>query len=161
MKASIPSSASSRGVAAVELALWLPFLVLLLGAGLFLARFFWHYTVAQKAAHDAARFLAAATVTEMRVPPVGGGADNPVAAIARKIANDEIAELRPGGLYSPQINVVCDVFYPCAGQFVPKKVSVSIEMSVTDIFFPNLTYGLFNTDSLLIQTAVTTNYVGD
>lgn len=161
MKSCTPSIAWSRGVAAVELAVWLPFLVLLLGAGLFLGRFFWHYTVAQKAAHDAARFLASATVTEMRAPPVGGGSDNPVAAIARKIANEEIAELRPGGPYSPHVNVLCDVIYSCDGQFVPKKVTVSIQISVTDIFFPNLTYSMLNTDSLLIQAGVTTNYVGN
>lgn len=161
MKSCMPSIASSRGVAAVELAVWLPFLVLLLGAGLFLARFFWHYTVAQKAAHDAARFLASATVMEMRAPPVSGGSDNPVAAIARKIAYDEIAELRPGGPYTPHVNVLCDVIYSCDGVFVPKKVTVSVQMSVTDIFFPSVAYSVINTDALLIQAGVTTNYVGN
>ncbi|MDT1837773.1 pilus assembly protein, partial [Acinetobacter baumannii] len=41
-----------RGSAAVEAAIVLPALILFLAVPLFLARIFWYYSVAEKAAHD-------------------------------------------------------------------------------------------------------------
>lgn len=161
MSSKLPSSASSKGVAAVELTIWLPVLLLLLGAGLFLGRLFWHYTVAQKAAHDAARFLASATITEMRTPPIGGGFETPVAAVARKIAEYELSELNPGSPYAPQVAVLCDGVFTCNGQTVPRKITVSISMSVADDFFPDISYTFVGSDAVVIRPFVTVNYVGN
>lgn len=161
MRSPLPSSASSKGVAALELAFWLPVLALLLGAGLFLGRVFWHYTVAQKAAHDAALFLATASPIEMRAVPVGGNTETPVAAIARKIATDEIAELSPGGRYQPIVMVLCDGLFACSGQSLPGKITVSIQMSVTDDFFPDITSAFVSNEGILLQPYATVNYVGN
>lgn len=161
MTPAFPRSATSKGIAAVELTVWLPLLVLLLGAGLFLGRLFWHYTVAHKAAHDAAIFLASASAIEMRAVPVGGSTETPVATIARKIASDEIAELNPGGRYQPTIMVLCDNVFACSGQSLPKKVTVSIQLSVTDDFLPDFTSAFVSTDGVLLQPYVTLNYVGN
>jgi hypothetical protein len=161
MTSTLPKRASAKGVAAVELTIWLPLLVLLLGAGIFLGRLFWHYTVSQKAAHDAAIFLASASAVEMRAVPVGGSTETPIAVIARKIAADEIAELNPGGRYQPAIMVLCDGVFACTGQSLPRKITVSIQMSVTDDFLPDITSAFVSTDGILLQSYVTLNYVGN
>ena len=83
-----------RGSVAVECAIVLPVLLLLISSLLFFARVFWCYTVAQKAAHDGARFLATTTLRE--ITPSSTGNDVPVALVAEKIARDEVAELNPG-----------------------------------------------------------------
>jgi Flp pilus assembly protein TadG len=49
------SSTRQRGVAAVEFAILVPLLLILLTAPLYIGRVLWHYTVIHKAAHDAAR----------------------------------------------------------------------------------------------------------
>ena len=46
-----------RGIAAVELALVLPVLFILVMFPLYLGRVYWHYTAIQYAAQDAARYL--------------------------------------------------------------------------------------------------------
>jgi hypothetical protein len=149
----------AKGVAAVELAIWLPLLVLLLGAGLFLGRLFWHYTVAQKAAHDAVIFLSQANVREMRMPPAGGSTETPIAALTRKIAQEELAELRPGGPYPISITVLCDGA-TCDGLTVPSRVTVWIRMAVFDDFFPDITAQFGGSDSIILQANVTAKFVG-
>ena len=57
-----------RGIAAVELALVLPAFVLLLAATVFIGRTLYHYQAIQKAAHDAARYLASAPALEVSSP---------------------------------------------------------------------------------------------
>lgn len=150
-----------RGSVAIECALLLPVFFLMLGAMLFFGRVMWHYTVAEKAAHDAARFLAAAPVTEMRA---SGGGEVPVVAVARKIAEAEVAELNPGvGL---SISILCYVgdtalyWDPCSGLETPKKIMVRVTVSVSDPFF-----GLFITDitagdPILLRAVMATDYVG-
>jgi len=84
--------ARERGVAAIELALLLPILVVFLTSTVFYARCLWHYTVAQKAAQDAARYLSTVPRAEMMSPQFAQEAGN----LAIEIARREIAELNPG-----------------------------------------------------------------
>lgn len=119
-----------RGIAAVELALILPVLVLMLIFPLYLGRVYWHYTVIQHAAHDAARYLSKAPDTEMSNPARAVA----VASVADTIIAMELAELAPGAYpYVAQVN--CDSG-PCVGYSKPSKVRVSIQLLVEDIFFP-------------------------
>lgn len=122
-----------RGAAAVELALILPLIILLLVFTAFFARFFWHYTVAQKAAFDSARYLSTISEQEMREPAL--------AIAARDVADDivfaEIAELRPNGSIRPEVNILCGEL-PCRGVRgfeLPQTVSVNVNMDMHDDWF--------------------------
>jgi cbb3-type cytochrome oxidase subunit 3 len=133
MKTSIRFLPRQRGAAAVECAIVLPILVLLLTFFVFYAQVLWHYTVAQKAAYDSARYLSTITEQEMR--------DGVLARAAEKIANDivqaEIAELKPGRGAKPEVVVQCGGI-PCEGVWdaaLPQTVSVSVRMGMYEEFF--------------------------
>lgn len=152
------------GSIAVELAVVLVFVLLpLLAATLFFGRFMWHYTVAEKAAHDAARFLASASPTELKTQSPTGNAY--VVEAARALAVAEVAELKPGSNF-PVAFVFCDSG-PCLTSKttpLPKIVSAYVEMSVEDPFLTPLT-SLFTGDAgpIAIQIDATgrSYYVGN
>jgi Flp pilus assembly protein TadG len=119
---------SEQGSVAVEAALVIPILVLFLAVPLFYARVFWTYSVAQKAAHDATRFLATATNVEMTTLGAGDS-DAPVAALAKAIVLAETDEIRPA-LDARTIVVQCDLSQ--CGWSVPQTVRVQVRMRVSD-----------------------------
>jgi Flp pilus assembly protein TadG len=90
-----------HGAVAVEAAIVLPLLLLVLGfPSLLLAFYFRQYTAVQKAAHDAAIYLSTAPRLEMTT----AGPDGTFAAltVARKIVARELAGIVPGdGSASP------------------------------------------------------------
>lgn len=138
-----------RGIAAVELAIVLPVLVLMLVMPLYLGRVFWHYTVIQNAAHDAARYLSKIPASEMNNPTRGPAA----VAVADAIVAEELAEVAPGE-FRYTLLISCGGF-ECAGYSRPAEVRVAIEMILEDIFFPSL-----NPLSITLQAAVTYPYQG-
>lgn len=143
------------GVAAVEMAIILPFLVMLLAFPLFFSRVLWHYTVAQKAAHDAARYFATVPVTEMMSP----GRIQQSVDLARTIANEEMGDLKPGP-YAPVTHVMCGAF-PCTGFARPATITVRVEMPMYDDLFGPLTQAFASDSGLLIGAEVTMPYVGN
>lgn len=155
-------SLRGRGSVAVECAIVLPILLLMVSGLLFLARIFWCYTVAEKAAHDAARFLATATLRE--ITPSTAGTDVPIALVAEKIARDEIAELNPGG--GMGVSVLCYEGTPtpywdhCFGFYVPKKVLVRVTISVSDPFFDPFTSIFTDSKPIVLSAVMATDYVG-
>lgn len=142
-----------RGAAAVEAAIVMFMLTSLLTFPIFFARVLWHYTVAQKAAQDAARYLSTVSASEMKSPLLAQEA----AKIASKIATDEIAELAPGKpIQSPSIN--CGAFR-CGSQagVVPESVRVMITFGVFDTFFGVVDTGRYG---WTITADVTLSYAG-
>lgn len=152
-----PVKRRARGSIAIEMALVLSMLFTLMTVPVFFARVFWYYSVAQKATHDAARFLSTATPAEMMT----SGANNapaPVAALARSIVDDEIAVLK--GVMSPlYIDVQCD-FRTC-GASIPTTVRVSIQMRMRDDLFAPYTRAFYGQNGLLLVTDVTMRYAGN
>jgi hypothetical protein len=124
-----------RGAAAVELAILLPAFLAFLLFTLFTARVLWCYTVAQKAAQDAARYLSTVSEKEMREPVLAVAA----AEVASEIVRMEIAELNPGPI-PPEFEVRCGD-YRCSGVYnapLPETVYVAIRMQVLpfpEVFF--------------------------
>lgn len=121
------------GAAAVEFALLLPMFVLMLTFPLLLGRCLWHYTAAQKAAYDAARYLSTVSVQEMREPALAITA----ADIARQIAAIELAQLSPGGDDGVTIMVACGGL-PCLGVragALPETVTVAVRIDLQDPIF--------------------------
>ena len=153
-----------RGSVAVEFAVVLVTILLpLLAGALFFGRFFWHYTVAEKAAQNAARFLASASPTELKIP--GSSGEAAIVGAAKALALAEIAELNPSPTYPPLVYVYCDggPCLPFRTAPLPTKVSVYVTMSMDDPFFSGLS-SLFAGDGGIgpIQIDATGNsyYVG-
>lgn len=146
----------NRGSTAVEFAIMLPVFILLLSTLVFFGRILWHYTVAEKAARDAAIFLARVSIEEIRAPATDF--EVPVAGLARAIAWDEMADLYPGER-RPTVSVLCDGIF-CEGLSTPRQITVVIRVNMNDPFFSSLLaeYG-YPSDILLTATA-STNYVG-
>jgi hypothetical protein len=155
-------SLRKRGSVAVECAIVLPILLLLISGLLFFARVFWCYTVAQKAAHDAARYLAATTLRE--IAPSSPGPEVAAALVAQKIAMDEVEELNPGGGIG--VSALCYVGSPtpywdrCFGFDVPKKVMVRVTISITDPFFDPFTELFTDGSPIILRAVMATDYVG-
>lgn len=149
-------SSHARGGVVIEFAFMLPIFIVLLSSLVFLGRIFWHYTVAEKAARDAAAFLARVSIEEIRAPSTG--IEVPIAALARAMVWEEIAQLDPGDS-SPGVNVLCDGVF-CDGLSTPTKISVVVRMSMADPFFVDMLsdFGL-GRDFLLTATA-STDFVG-
>lgn len=142
-----------RGSAAVEAAILLPIFVTLLTFPIFYARCFWHYTAAQKAAYDAARYLSAVPAREMRSKKLAKAA----AAIALEIAQREIAELSPGTDIDPP-QIYCDD--ALCGTFpgtVPSTVHVLFNFGMRDTFFGVVDTGRYG---LQITADVKMRYAG-
>lgn len=144
-----------RGAAAVEAALLMPILVVLLVFPLLLGRIFWHYAVIQKAAHDAARYLSSVPIAEMKNQIRGPHA----AALARDIVNAEIAELYSGSVDSPvAVNISCDDNNCDLG--VPTTVTVLVGVRMYDPLFSSMTGDMVGEDGLLLRAKVVMRYVG-
>jgi len=141
----------------VEAAIVLPLLILFLAAPLFLARVFWYYDVAQKAAHDGARFLS--SVSRMEIQASSGGAEPGVSSLAKAIAEAELAEIKPvlvGSSVTPQ----CD-YAACNGLAVPQTVRVAMQIRVRDDILGFITNEFFGEDGFLLTAAVTMRYAGN
>jgi Flp pilus assembly protein TadG len=158
MRPSIPGRkqfSQQNGVAAVEFALLLPILVVLLAVPLFLSYVCWHYSVAQKAAHDAARYLSSAPRSEILTPT---GGEIAAAQFAKSIAEIEVAELKPGP-FPILIEAQCNGLM-CIGNVAPTTVRVAVRMQVVDQFFPLLTAFLGTGEGIWLTADVTMPYVG-
>lgn len=126
------STKRQAGVAAVELALIMPIMLSFLLFPIFYAMCFWHYTVAQKAAQDAARYLSTVPQSEMRTPALAEAAGE----MAIEIAKREIAELAPGSeIRDPYVYCGND---SCGGRSrgepLPETVRVKLTFSMYDPF---------------------------
>jgi hypothetical protein len=148
-----PRSARQCGSAAIELALVLPIFIIFLTIPLYYARCFWHYTVAQKATQDAARYLSQVSAAEMRSKPLAQAA----ADVALRIAQKEIAELAPGSTIDTPV-VQCDDF-PCGFKIgkTPSTVRVAITFSMIDNIFGAVSLGRYG---LVITANASMRYVG-
>lgn len=141
-----------RGSAAIELALLLPILLVTLAPLILYARYMWHYTVAQKAAQDAALYMSAISAAEMKSRALAGYAKS----IAIEIAKREVAELSPGEAIV-DADVICDT-NTCGFKSgaVPKTVTVSVAFNVFDTIF-NTYLGPYG---MPVQASITMRYAG-
>jgi Flp pilus assembly protein TadG len=155
-----------RGSVAIELAAVLPVLLLILVMPLFYARVFWYYSVAEKAAHDAARFLSSATQAEMRT--LGdSGVEARVATIAQWIAATETEMLVPV-MERRIILIQCGYgsgsslsFVSCSDNVAPSVVRVYVSMRMYDDLFSEFTSALYPEEGLHLNSDITMRYVGN
>jgi Flp pilus assembly protein TadG len=148
-----------RGVAAVELALLLPVIVALLMVPLLFGRIFWHYTVAQKAAHDAALYLSEVPLTDIRSPDRAGFHY----ALARDIASAEMSDLKPGSI-TPTVAFTCAYlsgYTSCDNTQTPKSLKVTVQIDMFDTLFSQSTLAFVGSEGLLLSADVTVPYVAN
>jgi Flp pilus assembly protein TadG len=151
-RASIYKRSAQRGVAAVEFAVIASLLLVLLSVPLFFGRLFWHYTAIQKAAHDAAWYLATVSQNDMRNQTRSLDATN----VARYIAQSEVGELAPGGDYAPTVTLDCRPLG--CGQGAPATVYVRVSVTMFDPIFQVSYAG--GDDGLGMYAESEINYVG-
>jgi Flp pilus assembly protein TadG len=152
------------GSVAVEAALIISLvLVPLLAFILFFGRFFWYYTVAQKAAHDAALVMATAPLVDIK----SFGASNlALGVIEREIADMDDATLATKGSTAecwfrvPATAPFIQPFTCNLANFTPVMVRTSTAMTVTDPFFAPFTESLLGGASLQITAQSSVRYVG-
>ncbi len=110
------------GAIALELALTLGFLFPVAAMLIFYGRVLYNYEVAQKAAHDAVRYMASASILNLSNPALAGYE----VAMAQTIMQQELSALNP---YKLAMSVTCDGQL-CAGMGVPATVSVGVQINV-------------------------------
>jgi Flp pilus assembly protein TadG len=120
-----------QGAVAVELAIVLLVMASIFSVPLFYSIYFWHYTVAQKAAQNSARYLSTISAREMRSPVLAAAAANVASGIAQKM----VVELRPGPA-APLVSVYCgaDTCTGVGGRPLPTTVRVKVQMDLFDQF---------------------------
>jgi Flp pilus assembly protein TadG len=143
------------GVAAIEFAVILPLILIMLAFPVFFARMFMHYAVAQKAAHDAAIYLANIPAVEMSNYERSLDAE----AVATALARTELGELRPGGGTLPHVQVQCDG-WPC-GNGTPANVTVLVSMRMYDDTFNYFTWEAVGGDGIEVRAKASATYVGN
>lgn len=144
-----------KGAAAIELALVLPIMLVLLMAPLFLAVFFWHYTAAQKAAQNGARYLSTISEQEMRIPALAAAAK----LQAENIIRSDLAELFPKGS-AITITPYCGesasgVRNYCTGLedgTLPANVEVGVQFRLKDDLFKFVNTGRFGWNVSVLAT---------
>ena len=144
-----------RGIAALEFAVILPVLVGIMAALFLFGRFCWHYTVAQKAAHDAALYLSSVPLIDMKSRTRAEAA----MSLARTIALAETSELSPGPS-GMTVMISCDS-WPCDGVVVPTTIRVGIRMRVVDGIFNAFTDDYAGEEGMLLTADVSMLYVGN
>lgn len=149
---------NEKGSIAIETAFSLLLLSVFIVIPFLLARIFWFYSVAEKAAHDGARFLSNAAQYEIVAPSGSGGEEAPVASIAEAIAHAEMDEIKPALDYF-SITASCDL--DDCGVEVPQLVRVSVRMRIRNDLFGSIGYELFGEDPLVLEARVTMRYVGN
>lgn len=165
----LPKACSRRkeeGSVAIELSSILFVFIILLSLLLFWGRVFWYYSMAQKAAHDAARYLARATPLEMQTRG-SGGTEAPVAGVARWIVESELGVLRP--VMDPLwVYVECGtrsgtgiLSYGNCGAKVPEMVRVRMELGFAEGILPSMLLEFFGQSALTLEPDVAMRYVGN
>ncbi len=143
------------GIAALELALLLPLFLFMMALPLFWGRVLWHYSAYQKATHDAARYLASVPVEDIQDP----GRAYFVKNMAISIFNAETAELNSGNVAQPPV-ILCGISN-CGNNLVPATVTITADLTMSDIFFPSITQNYVDSASSTQQASVTFPFVGN
>jgi hypothetical protein len=146
-----------RGIAAVEAAVIISFVLLpLLAFSLLFGRYYWYYTAAQKAAHDAAIFMAVAPLDEVR------GTGRPAVELANQIMIEEMSDIATTADGSMQCGygATNPVFAGCVGTLTPVAVRATVLMNVTDPIMWIMTTPATGQEGIPLLVQTTAIYVG-
>lgn len=152
-----------RGSVAIEAAVTITFILIpVLAFILFFGRYFWYYTIVQKAAHDATLYFAAAQLPDIR--------NNSAGTLAQDIIREGLADIDSTTMSTKGVDTYC--LYPtvanpgaltprvCTLTTPPAAVKTSIFMTVKDPFLAPMTGPIIGYDGLPISAETTLPYVG-
>lgn len=152
------------GSVAVEAAVVISLvLVPLMAFILLFGRYFWYYTVAQKAVHDGALFMATAPLVDIRSFAASG--------LATTVINSETGDMDEGTHSTLGSTTECWYRIPATSPFLqpfacnqgaapPSMVRTSVVLAVSDPFFTPLTESLLGGAPLYITAQASVRYVG-
>lgn len=140
------------GTALLELALALPVLLTLVACVAFYGRLLYNYQVAQKASHDAVRYLSSASQASMFDPQLAMKEE----ALTRDIAEAELIALDRQAISGPFIFIQCDGI-PCVGSSLPTTVTVEVQLTMNKKLLPDFIPFL---SSLRLRARNTMRYAG-
>lgn len=143
------------GIAALELALLVPLFLFMMALPLFWGRVLWHYSALQKATHDAARYLASVPAEDIQDPDRATVVKN----MAISIFTAETSELNPGNAIQPP-TILCGNGN-CGNNLVPATVTISADLTVSDVVFPSITPAYVDYARSTQQATVTFSFVGN
>lgn len=152
--ARVLSKKREGGIAALEFAIIFPVMILLIAFPIFYARVYMYYSVAQKAAHNSAIYLAKLPLIEMQDIAKSSAATT----LTQEIVDSTIGELQAGeqGVILTQIN--CDGG-PC-GSGVPGNITVQVRVRMFDEYFDYFTGPFVGEDGVHVKAKVTMQYIG-
>lgn len=165
MSSRCPPRAQQGGVL-LTMALLTPLLAALLLVPLFFGQLVWHYSLAQKAAQDAARFLSTATRAELEA--LGSAAGRARAAALVPWTPDAAANTWRAAAVSRSVRIQCgttvaDVMrYRQCGHALPETVQVIVDVSMrADVHAPAWAkISLDRAEGLHLQAFATVRYAG-
>lgn len=140
------------GIAAVELALVLPVFLLLLLLPAVLGRAFYYNTVAQKAAHDAALYLAAVRQMDITSPAR--------ASQEMLVAQAILAAETPGMQFYASPTLQCDNLN-CGAATAPGLIHVVLQLTLPADFFNDYAADNAGFYGMVVTADVTVPYVGN
>lgn len=152
-----------KGSVAVEAALVTTFILLPLFAFiLFFGRYFWYYTAAQKAVHDATLYLASAPLADVR--------SSSAAALTEGIIGSGLSDIDQTTLSTKSLLIICLYripanapflsAFPCSINSTPVQVRAGLSLTVSDPFLAPFTRPIVGTDGITILAGATMRYVG-
>jgi hypothetical protein len=149
-----------KGAVAVEAALCmsLVFVPLILGT-LVLGKFFWYYTAAQKAVHDAAIYMAAAPLSEIK----NGGAGTLAVDIMEKEMSDFDRDTSafPFSACGYKVNNTNIIAYvPCNSGATPVSVQTTVILNITNPFFSPISDSSSSSEVMSVVAHMQIAYVG-
>lgn len=142
-----------RGIAAIELAIALPFILMVLACLLFFGSLFYKYQVTEKAAWNASRYLSSVGRLEMK---------NPAQIVhhttfARYMVDQQLNAISSGA-YPPSVTILCGATI-CDGFTLPTTVTVTVRILATERLFGELISPWVEGEFVLTSSA-TLAYVG-
>jgi Flp pilus assembly protein TadG len=131
---------AQRGAVSVEAAAVIAFILLpLLAFVVFFGRYFWYYTVAQKAVHDATLYMASAPLADIK----SRGAINLAYEIIARETSDfnstTTVEPTVSCGYKPSPTSTFIVYGNCSSSTTPAAVQGLVMMTISDPFFTYVT----------------------
>jgi hypothetical protein len=159
----LPPRKPEGGSVAIEAAICIGFILVPIFAFVLLfGRYFWYYNVAQKAAHDAALYMANAPLTEIKSSKGSAGFANDI--ITRETSDldlDTIATMTPTALCGYKVGFSADPeWLNCSPTLTPIGVRAGVVLNVVDPFFSPVTNLIWGTDGVPIIARVNMSYVG-
>ncbi len=145
-----------RGVAFMEFAIIVPLLLSLIAFPFFFGRIFMYYSVAQKAAQNAAIYLATVPRAEMQET----GKSRAAKELAEAIVAATIKEADTGKDGAIGFQVQCDNNQCGLGVVPTKTVAVELRISMYDEYFPFLTWAVLRDGPLVMNVNATVPYLG-